>query len=79
MGGNETVIAMIIRQMILVETNTTGNNAIIYCAEDTALTLPVLSTKKVRKCNAKIIQQFSVGISKIIALGKYLRNNHSKK
>lgn len=36
-GVNETWIAMILRGMVLGETDTTGSNAIIYCAEDTVL------------------------------------------
>lgn len=36
-GVNETWIAMILRGMVLEETDTTGSNAISYCAEDTLL------------------------------------------
>lgn len=78
-GVNETWIAMILRGMVLEETGITGSNVIIYCAEGTILQFLCDQVKRSENVMLKLHSNFSVAISKIIALGKYLRNNQSKK
>lgn len=64
-GRNETVIAMIIRETVLEETDTTGSNVIIYCAEDTALQFLCDQLKRSENVILKLYSNFQLLLVKL--------------
>lgn len=54
------MIAMIVTEMVLEETDTTGSNATIYCAEDTALQFLCDQLKRSENVMLKLYSNFQL-------------------
>lgn len=65
-GVNETWIAMILRGMVSGETDTTGSNAIIYCAEDTVLQFLCDQLKRSENVMLKWCSNFQLLLVKLL-------------
>lgn len=57
---------MIIREMVLEETDTRGSNAIIYCAEDTALQFLHDQLKRSENVMLKLYSNFQLLLVKLL-------------
>lgn len=65
-GVNKTWIVMILRGMVLEETDTTGSNAIIYCAEDTVLQFLCDQLKRSENVMLKLCSNFQLLLVKLL-------------
>lgn len=65
-GVNKTWIATILRGTVLEETDTTGSNAIIYCAEDTVLQFLCDQLKRSENVMLKLCSNFQLLLVKLL-------------
>lgn len=65
-GGNKIATAMIKRETVLEKTNTTGSNAVMYSAEDTALQFLWDQWKRSENVMLKLYSNFELPLLKLL-------------